>query len=467
MFKRRPQSESRPAAPAPAKRVLVIGSTAHPRVRCARWDERNFPNVADHDAIVVNSMPLAQLIRAIPADESNEMCKRVRSNQNAARMGILKALGAGKPVYAIDAAMFYRKSEKHEGAFYFGGMSNREWMPLPVRQECEEGETLRVIDPAFNNYAGLVARWDHLYYVEQLEQHQWTWLPRQMFGRDLDSYVAIEQSPVAENCYNRLVSVKLRLAFHRIVHHEYGERSLQREPELRTGELVLLPEPTECSDRDAVNVLLEDFFGVPRATLPPEWTDALRIPGEEALLEKGTAFADELRRIQEDRKGLSVRLEELCWYKRLMYETGPALETVCRRVLQELGATVGDAEVAKEDIVLEFEGNKAIAEVKGNTGAVKLDDLRQLGHYKDDYRIKLGREVKGILLGNPWRLVPPSERRQAAFTPDACSYASDRSIALVTTVALYEALCRVRESKATGAEVLRKMFAGSGIASLL
>jgi hypothetical protein len=462
-FKHKVRKEGQPVAPAQTKRGLVIGSTGHPRVRCVRWDERNFPNVADHDAIVVNSMPLAQVISNTPADESNEMCKRIRANQNTVRVGLLKALGAGKPVYAIDAAESYRKSERHEGPFYFGGMSNREWIPIPVRQEQEEGETLELVDTTLHNYAKFVSRWDHLYYIEQLEQHHWEWLLQVMFGRKLDHYITIESQPVARNSYGRLVAVKLRLAFHRAVQRGYGELAFQREPEFRSGELTLLPGPTECSDRDAVNVLLEDFFGIQIESLPPEWVDVdeAKLPGEEALIGEDEKCIASIQALGEKRGRITKEISDLREYKRLLYETGPALEAICKRVLRELGASVHEAEGTQEDFVLEFRGTKAIVEVKGVTKSISLDDLRQLGQYREDYRLKRSAEVKGVLLGNAWRLVYPSQR-QRAFPPNVCKYAEDRGITLATTCSLYHSFCRVREGKTNGEDVLGKLLGGSG-----
>lgn len=461
LFRRKEKKEGQPVAPAQTKRLLVIGSTGHPRVRCVRWDERNFPNVADHDAIVVNSIPLAQVISDIPADESNAMCKRIRANQNTVRIGLLKALGAGKPVYAIDAAEFYRKSEKHEGPFYFGGMSNREWMPIPVRQEHEEGETMELVDTTLRNYAKFVSRWDHLYYIEQQEQHYLEWLPQVMFGRKLDHYITIESQPVARNSYGRLVAVKLRLAFHRAVQRGYGELAFQREPEFRSGELTLLPGPTECSDRDAVNVLLEDFFGIQRESLPPEWVDEAKLPGEEALIGEDKKCIASIQALGEKRRRIAQEISDLRDYKRLLYETGPALEAICKRVLRVLGASVNEGEGRQEDFVMEFRGTKAIVEVKGVTKSISLDDLRQLGQYREDYRLKWGAEVKGVLLGNAWRLVHPSQR-QHAFPPNVCQYAEERGITLATTCSLYHAFCRVREGKTKGEEVLGKLLSGLG-----
>jgi hypothetical protein len=58
-----------------------------------RWDERKLPNVADYEAVVVNSVPLAQIIKDLPADDSDERCGRVQENQRMGLSGTLTVLG--------------------------------------------------------------------------------------------------------------------------------------------------------------------------------------------------------------------------------------------------------------------------------------------------------------------------------------------------------------------------------------
>lgn len=468
LFRRKEQNEGQPIAPAQTKRVLVIGSTGHPRVRCVRWDERDFPNVADHDAVVVNSVPLVQIVNSLPADHANEHWKRVWKNQEEVRIGLLKVLGAGRPVYVIDAAEASSSPERQWRTLGSGGMSNRQWMPVYVRCESEEGETLVVSDEAYRNYLALVSRWNHLYYIEQLDPRQWEWIQRPMFGRDIGCAIAVEHQPLAMNGYDRLVALKLWLAFHRVLRDRYGERVVTREPERKSGELVLLPEPTDVSDRDAVNVLLESFFGIPRESMPPEWTDEVRLPGEEALIKEDEKHAASVHELSEKRERIAKGISDLREYKRLLYETGPALEAICKRVLSELGASVREAEVAQEDFVIEWNGLKAVVEVKGHTRTVKVDDLRQLGHYRDEYRIKNGKEIKGILLGNAWRLEHPGRRTgRQEFTRDAIEYATSRGITLVTTTALYDAFCQFLDKQVDGPAVLRRLFDGSGVIKLV
>jgi len=466
LFRRSTHTEAKLPVQPHAKRVLVVGSAGHSRVRCVRWDERDFPNVADHDAIIVNTVPLAAIIKNLPPDASNELWKRVSDNQASVRQGALKALGAGKTVYAIDVAELFGNRQKREGLpCSSGGMWNRAWAPVWVRQVSEQGETLEVMDDVYRNFLRYASRWDHLYQVEQMSQEHSSWFLQAMLGHDPDCFIAIQHAPVARNCYGRIVALKLRVALHRAVEREFGGRDVSPEPMFRSGEFVLLPAPTECSDRDAVNVLLEDFFSIPRESMPPEWTDEVKLPGEDAFIREDEKHAASIQELSRKRERIAKGISDLREYKRLLYETGPALEAVCSRVLCELGATAHEAEVAQEDFVLEFRGTKAIVEVKGITKSVSLDDLRQLGQYREDYRLKQEVEIKGVLLGNAWRLVHPAQRGNA-FPANVQEYAEARGIALVTTCSLYDAFCRVREGKTDGADVLGKLLGGSGMTEL-
>jgi len=79
------------------------------------------------------------------------------------------------------------------------------------------------------------------------------------------------------------------------------------------------------------------------------------------------------------------------------------------------------------------------------------------------------REVKSILLGNPWRLEFPLEERakKEPFSRYLIKDAKVEDMALVITVELLKAYCAFLESKVSSNEIIERLFSGIGLTKLL
>ena len=79
------------------------------------------------------------------------------------------------------------------------------------------------------------------------------------------------------------------------------------------------------------------------------------------------------------------------------------------------------------------------------------------------------REVKAILIGNPWRLEFPLEERtkKEPFAPHLVKDAMVEDMALVSTVELLKAYCAFLEDKISSEQIIEQLFSGIGLTKLL
>ncbi|MCI0561825.1 MAG: hypothetical protein MN733_25340, partial [Nitrososphaera sp.] len=401
---------------------------------------------------------LATLLKEIPQGNDDAVWKRLRRNQNTISMGLLKLLGSKGEVYAIGIP---------EVRIHFGAgratdtqMTNYWWCPLPIEIVPEDGETLQIEDVMFSRYLEKVKQWHFIIQPSQFPAAL-EWIAVQYNNK---YHVTLDQRALATNRYGPSLAAQFRYQLHRRDLEEGGYSML---PEGVSGPLTLLPLPSEVNDRDAINIILEDFYGLPQKTLPPEWVDQIAMPGSATLREEKNRKQYDVERLTHEIHQIDERFSQLNTYKQLLYETGIRLEEICKQVLNELGGVILPAEASQEDFIVEFEGQRAIVEVKGNTKSISLADLSQLGRYREDYAITHGAEIKGILLGNAWRLLPLNERIRADFPTDVVAYAMKREIALVNTVALYLAHCAVIEGRVESKHIMHRLFGAVGATSLL
>ncbi len=452
--KKKRQSSKSASAGIKAKRVLIVGSDKHTAVKCVQWDAKKFPNVADYDAVIVNPASLApkmekakqQSIKST-SNKFPELWDRLRENIDIIRNGLLTLLESGGEVYAIICPE--ERISLEWGHSFHNQMTNYWWVPLPFEKVPEEGETQSIDDTTFAKYMDLVKWW--ALYLKLPENDRALEGLTQKYGEGF--LVELIQEPIARNRYGRQIASRLKYQLYstRIVERDWLDRPLREAKELKmvSGPLILLPMPTEVSDRDAVNIILENFFGLQQKTLPPQWIEEVDIPGIPEIKFEVENKYHQIEQLKTEIKPLLQRKEELEKYKQLLFETGTPLEEICKQTLQTMGCNILPADLAEEDFIVEFEGQQAIVEVKGNTKSISLSNLSQLGRYREDYLIERGEDKKSILIGNAWRLLPLDERgksnSQVPFPENVVSYATKRNIALISSIELFQAHCSLHQ----------------------
>jgi hypothetical protein len=152
----------------------------------------------------------------------------------------------------------------------------------------------------------------------------------------------------------------------------------------------------------------------------------------------------------------------------LLYEKGKdVLEPVVRETLRTLGARVADPEVEGiEDGKLFRDEGAAVLEIKGRTGPIKQDDVRQIVQWASDAKLKDGTDYKALIIGNP-HCDKPLKDRGEVLAPNAATYATNRAVAVVTTAQLFEALRQEQSGTFDGARFWRTVFDTSGVADLV
>lgn len=453
------------------KRILVVGLNERfgPGIRTISWNSGSFPNIADFDVVIVDSDPLVGLLTAVEKGRDDRLWRQLKANVTSAFGGFRKLLESGGTIYWIVGSekviRYAPDGENMRPSTSY--LSSYSWLPLPVELKTEEGETIEVRDEAFARYFEKVKRWKFYIEVSDMPPERLAHLvPERLRDRLLAQY---SQEPIAQNRYGRYLAARVFFQLHEFQAADYVQRTalqVNRQPAFVSGCLYVLPPPTETDNRGAVLGLLEDFFGVVPRTLAPEWVQQVTVPGVDELVQERARKQESIAALEAEVRTIEEQITDLEVPRELLYESGLHLESICKRVLSGLGAIVKPAEASEEDFVVEFEGRKAVAEVKGNNKSISVDDLRQLGSYREDYAIRRSEEIKGILFGNAWRLSPP-EDRQIDFPERVVAYAVPRGIALVSTVELFRAYCAVKNGRVKAEEVLCRLFEGQGVTKLL
>lgn len=230
---------------------------------------------------------------------------------------------------------------------------------------------------------------------------------------------------------------------------QYGEK-------LKSGAIHLLHPPTDISAEEGIEILIRKISGEPTKTPAPLWIRDFEVPGEAEM-------NAEIDKLQKKLADLHNQCDEATEYKKLLFEHGSALEGVVEKAFTLMKIEVRPGLAGKEDRLLFIDSKEVKVEVKGKEGSIALQDLRQLGHYLEDAALD-GKSVKGLFIGNHYRLEHPKKRPEA-FPDNVIEYAEKRGICLITTIELFKAVCKVLAGKPI-AELKEKILNGVGVTKL-
>jgi hypothetical protein len=187
-------------------------------------------------------------------------------------------------------------------------------------------------------------------------------------------------------------------------------------------------------------------------TPTPDWARSaeFRLQKETVIENQITGLTARVEALQTRKHNLLTDLEKEASLKRLLYESGPALENAILEALDLLGLEAsrnGDAQ-SNLDAVFAWNGHRFLVEAKGEDAqAVDVDKISQLEReLSEDYAsAETAEYAKGILFGNAYRLQELADRKDY-FTDKCVATAQRIKAALVRTPDLFQVARYAKES---------------------
>jgi hypothetical protein len=220
------------------------------------------------------------------------------------------------------------------------------------------------------------------------------------------------------------------------------------------GRLCFLPVPQAVDGKRvgaAIMQIVETHFGGLSDVEAPAWAVDVMIPGSNAHDGRIAQLERERAQIETEIAALKEKRDDLNNFRVLLYGYGKSLlEPVVRSAFRVLGFLVPEPEEYAGEWDVELRQGQspvtAIAEIEGSVGVIDVDKYRQLLDYVEQEALD-GREHKGILVGNGFRLTAPEElQRQSQFSDHALRGAKRNGFGLLATSELFKAVCAVLEA---------------------
>jgi len=403
------------------KKILILGAKDFPRIHCYYWNDKIFPNIPDFDFVIMNVVSLSNSVieESIQAKIIEGLKTLLTSGGNL--------IAIGCPEKMIETFKIY------QGKRYKNWQNNYLWCPIPIKIINESGTSFVFKDDTFREYFKFVKKWTYCFDVPDM----------------YDTDTIIGENNLVTNRYGKYLAGRFYFATSRWT----------------SGSLYFLPCPTEITDIEAINFILEKLFNVYQRTPPPKWTKLIEVPGLRNIQINIETNIKKITQLSEENDEFKEKESELISYRELLYETGTPLEDIIRKVFTVLGYKP-KSPFYKEEYVIGYEKKVGIIECKGNKKSIKRNDFRQLLDYLKEYEIDYESKHKGILIGNAWRLKPLEERDRSEtpiFPDDVIKIATKQEIALVSTIDLFNVFCKFLEGRIKAKDIVKKIFSAKGI----
>ena len=413
------------------KKILILGAAGFPvGVQAYAWD-RLPPelNVADFDVVILNlavfesDAALRDGINPERLPERDGFTKLIFSNSEVIAIGALDTqLGGDRETVILGGVPALSKTYADW------------WLPIGLEVIREKGG-VRACHYDWREYHDELVKTFSRYYDHP---------PTGPVTRHADlravhpeaSGLVVESEVLSTTRFDKAVGLRLRFV-------AYDEGGRYEPTALKaSGDVFLLPTPTECAPEEAIDAILATRFGVAAESREPDWIGNFLLPAEQGPRERSARELEVAREAFERHQAAEAELAEERRFRKLLYETGEdVLEPVVRDALRVLGAEVEDPKVkGREDGRLTYTGDKrGMLEIKGRKSVLKLADVRELDQWVRDALIEW--ESKGLLIACLRNEESP-EARTGLFPDNAAKFAARAGICLMTTTQLYEALRR-------------------------
>jgi len=455
--------------------ILIIGTYFGGAVDSYRWWSE-LPNLSDYSTIILDPTRILhdwlytgrikQLSRnRYLLSDKNEQDDKIQSNIRLVRRKLIEMLQFDVNIYVLyspsvtidyivevhskqPAASIMRESVRL--------IKTNDWCPISIGTYSEMGKIIHVKDESYKQYFKNFKQWEYYFVTDSLE------------SSELEQYyekqwkVKVNLSEIAINNVDKPIAVQLYPSFH--VWSAKERRGWHAVPHDIGGRIFLLPIINPYDTKPHVEWLLQKI-GLFKETPPPAWVNAIEIPGEAPLKYDIETRRQQLEVFVSEIKEKEDSLAELQKYKQLLYETGETLQELVQTTFETLGAGIEPSPVSDE-FIINIDGWKSLAEVKGNTKSISKGDLGQLITDLGEYLKVPGEDIDGILIGNAWRLEPLEIRDthdKPIFSQAVIKIAENRNIGLLSTTELYRAYCQVLEDPTRKEDILNRIIGGKGV----
>ncbi|MCD7856616.1 MAG: hypothetical protein LUG55_02225 [Clostridiales bacterium] len=194
----------------------------------------------------------------------------------------------------------------------------------------------------------------------------------------------------------------------------------------------------------------------------PQWANKISILGEHEEIVKQRDIEAAIKKLQINLTNQEDRIRNIQKYKLLLTASGEPLEEITKKVLEEIGFLILDAEKGRSDVIAKYGDIGVVAEIKGVSKSAAEKHAAQLEKWASQYLEETGDSPKSLLIVNGFCDTPVDERTEDVFPHQMLKYCEARGHALITTTQLLCLYIEIQRDPACKEERINELLACIG-----
>jgi hypothetical protein len=195
----------------------------------------------------------------------------------------------------------------------------------------------------------------------------------------------------------------------------------------------------------------------------PEWTREYLLPNEQRETDNLRILENELSQLLALITKQKEKIAIIEQYKISLCGSGRALEVVVQKILSEIGFEVREGAPGRDDMILNYNEQVVVAEIKGVGKSAAEKHAAQLEKWVSEYFSTHGMQPKGILIVNAFKDIPIKDRTESPFPDQMIGYSQHREHCLITTFQLLGIYFDVLQNPEKKDELIKNMLATQGV----
>ena len=158
----------------------------------------------------------------------------------------------------------------------------------------------------------------------------------------------------------------------------------------------------------------------------PEWINNYRFSDESTQLEKLKYLDNKQKVLEEQIRHQNDNLKYYAKLKRLIYSSGTDLEAIVEEIFVELGYKTHPTQKNRDDLILSYNEQVSVVEIKGVKGSAAEKYAAQLMKWVSTYQSENDVNPKGILIVNAFKDKPLKDRVEVTFPDQMLPYSKQQ-----------------------------------------
>lgn len=195
----------------------------------------------------------------------------------------------------------------------------------------------------------------------------------------------------------------------------------------------------------------------------PYWAESFLILNEDDIKENISNTEQKLEKLQGELESQKNELKSIQEYKYLLTSSGKTLESIVKRVLQEIGFTLFETEENRTDVIAKYKDRDVVFEIKGVKHSAAEKNAAQLEKWVSEFISVNNKIPKAVLIVNGYYEVPITERNEPIFPNQMLNFSKGREHCLLSTYQLLKLFIEIKQHPEKSEHLINELLNTVGV----